>query len=267
MPDGLMLPILSTSRYIESRVLIIRRLPQVRVLLAKCKMAYALSTNSDGQRLPRSQRADDRGLWSVLTVGPHDGEPGRVPGAEGGTLSTAASPQDTRSEESNVYSPIWEASFCFLRKWLNTNVNSHLLILKKKTNNREISKILGSHPAMKPRKQSKLHEDKLREGLPGGGLGQVWGLEGKDRCWGAPLWGLLYTVVGTGRGAELIHLHLFVPLLHSMKGLGGMDKGSWGKWGELLFGIRLSHTGKYWSATDKVTNVSFSRHTKVYRLF
>lgn len=47
--------------------------------------------------------------------------------------------------------------------------------------------------------------------FPGGGLGQVWGLEGKGRCWGAPLWGLICTAVGTGRRAELIHLHLFIP--------------------------------------------------------
>lgn len=56
-----------------------------------------------------------------------------------------------------------------------------------------------------------------------------------------------------------IHLHLFMPLLHSMKGLGGTDKGSWGKWGELSLGVRLGHTGIYGSATDNVTNVSFSR--------
>lgn len=64
-----------------------------------------------------------------------------------------------------------------------------------------------------------------------------------------------------------IHLHLFVPLLHSMKGLGGTDKGSWGKWRKLSFGIRLGHTGMCGSATDNVTNVPFSRHTRIYKLF
>lgn len=44
-----------------------------------------------------------------------------------------------------------------------------------------------------------------------------------------------------------------------MKGLGGTDKGSWGKWGKLSLGVRLGHTGMYGSATDTVTNVSFSR--------
>ena len=65
----------------------------------------------------------------------------------------------------------------------------------------------------------------------------------------------------------LIHLHLFMFLPHSMEGLGGTDEGSWGKWGKISVGMKLGHTGMYGSATDNVTNVSVSRHTRIYRLF
>lgn len=63
--------------------------------------------------------------------------------------------------------------------------------LFSKRNNGEINKKLGAYPPCSlaevkpnttPRKQTKMHEYKPGECLPGGGLGQVWGLGGKGRC-------------------------------------------------------------------------------------
>lgn len=75
--------------------------------MAKCKMTSALRTNLNSKRLQRSQRADDRGLWFVLTVGLPSAEPSKVTRAEEGLcLLLGSNPQDTLSEVSNVYSYI-----------------------------------------------------------------------------------------------------------------------------------------------------------------
>lgn len=89
-----------------------------------------------------------------------------------------------------------------------------------------------------------------------------------------PIPGMLLSLAGTEDRAkegrkEINYLFIciyFMLLLYSMKGLGVTAEGSWGKWEKLSFSMRLGHTGLYASATDNVTNVSFSGHCRIQKL-